>query len=193
MTKQELTGIWNYYLSLESDLSNTSRYIEPSGQENVHSFEFAKLLILACTEVESVFKSICSKIEGKQPEGNIAKYKEIILGRYPKIINATVTVSRLSMNIEPFQEWSTGPLPWWGAYQEVKHSRGLHFDQATYKNAVYAIAALYILIFYLAKTEDIEFEDYTSNYIISDYSHTNVVFSPIKKLPDFEETAHDQL
>ena len=49
MTEKEINGIWYYYLSIEDDLSNTSKYIEPDGQENVHSFEFAKLLILACT------------------------------------------------------------------------------------------------------------------------------------------------
>ena len=53
ITKEQFTGIWNYFLSLENDLSNTSRYIEPSGQEEVHSFEFAKLIILSCTEAES--------------------------------------------------------------------------------------------------------------------------------------------
>ena len=63
MDKKTLHGMWNYFLMLESDLDNTSRYIEPQGQENVYSFEFAKLLILACTEVESVFKAICFEIE----------------------------------------------------------------------------------------------------------------------------------
>lgn len=47
-----INGIWNYYLSLEKDLDDTSRYIEPKGQENVFSFEFAKLLVLSCTELE---------------------------------------------------------------------------------------------------------------------------------------------
>ena len=62
MTEQTLNEIWNYYLTLEADISNTSRYIEPRGQENVHSFEFAKILILACTELESVFKLLCIEI-----------------------------------------------------------------------------------------------------------------------------------
>ena len=63
MDEKTLRGMWNYFLMLESDLDNTSRYIEPSKQEDVYSFEFAKLLILACTEVESVFKAICFEIE----------------------------------------------------------------------------------------------------------------------------------
>jgi len=82
MTTQTINEIWNYYLTLEGDIANTSRFIEPSGQENVHSFEFAKILILACTELESVFKLLCLEITGKQPEGTIGKYKETILGRY---------------------------------------------------------------------------------------------------------------
>lgn len=38
ITEKELSGIWNYYLSLEKDLDNTSRFIEPRGQENVFFF-----------------------------------------------------------------------------------------------------------------------------------------------------------
>ena len=58
MDEKTLHGMWNYFLMLENDLDNTSRYIEPQGQENVYSFEFAKLLVLACTEIESDFSDI---------------------------------------------------------------------------------------------------------------------------------------
>ena len=47
MDEKQLKNMWNYFLSLEQDLSNTSRFVEPQGQENVYSFEFAKILILA--------------------------------------------------------------------------------------------------------------------------------------------------
>ena len=187
MTKEELNEIWNYYLTLEDDISGTSRYIEPRGQENAYSFEFAKILILACTELESVFKFLCVEITGEQPEGNIGKYKEIILGKYPRIGDAVVTVRRWGVDIQPFQEWTSGKLSWWGAYQVVKHSRGEYFSGASYKNAVYALAALYIAIFYLAKTANIDFADYINTYIESDYSKTRIIYGPIKRLPDFEE------
>ena len=119
MDKITLHGMWNYFLMLETDLDNTSRYIEPSGQENVYSFEFAKLLILACTEVESVFKAICSEIEGEKSHGDIGTYKGIILKKYPNIVNSTVTIRRLGRNIEPFKGWDSGSLSWWSAYSEV--------------------------------------------------------------------------
>lgn len=187
MTQQTLNEIWNYYLTLEADISNTSRYIEPYGQENVHSFEFAKILILACTELESVFKLLCFEITGEQPEGNIGKYKEIILDKYPRITNAVVSVKRWGKSIVPFQEWANGKLSWWSAYQEVKHNRGEHFSGASYSNAVYALAALYISIFYLAQTANIGFNDYVSTYIESDYSQTRIVIGRTRNLPDLEE------
>lgn len=66
ITKETMNEIWNYYLSLEKDLDNTSRYIEPKGQENVFSFEFAKPLVLSCTELESVLKLLCCECDGKK-------------------------------------------------------------------------------------------------------------------------------
>ena len=184
MTRPEFLGIWNYYLSLEADLANTSRYIEPAGQEKVHSFEFAKILILSCTEIESVFKAICFSVEGIEP-GDISEYKRVLLSNYPKIVETTVLVSRLGKNIQPYNEWATGPLSWWSAYQLVKHSRGSNFSSASYENALNAIAALYIAIFYLSKIENIEFHDTESKYFYSGYTHQFLACNPPEDLPDF--------
>ena len=67
-----------------------------------------------------------------------------------------------------------------------KHSRAYHFEAATYSNAVYALSALYILIFYAAKIANFDFPNTKSIYIDSEYENTNVLFGPIKPLPDFE-------
>ena len=186
MTEKELNNIWNYFLALESDLDGTSRYIEPAGQENVFSFEFAKLLILACTEVESVFKAICFEIEKKQVSGNIGTYKHTVLSKYPKIVESCVHINRLGYDIKPFEGWDKGPLNWWDAYQLVKHSRRNYFKEATYINATKALSALYILIFYLSKTTKIDFPDSKSKYIESKYASPYLLCQPSKKLPDFE-------
>lgn len=170
MTNQELNNIWNYFLELEQDMKNTSRYIEPAGQENVYSFEFAKLIVLSCTEVESVFKLLCSEKDNGKEAGDIGEYKKTILGKYPKIVEATVSISRWGKEIKPFEGWSNGKLTWWDAYQKVKHSRGSHFTSATYINAVYALSALYVLISYLAKNMGIDFLPHSSNYFDSEYN-----------------------
>lgn len=186
MTKNELDSIWEYFLCLESDLSNTSRYIEPQGQENVHSFEFAKIIILACTEIENVFKLLCQEIDGNA-HGNISEYKEIILQEYPRIVEAPVSVSRLGRVIIPFENWDKEKLFWWDAYSSIKHNRGKYFDEATYNNAVYSMSGLYILVFYLAKRTEISFRNYASTYIQSEFSEQNIFCSIDKELPDFEE------
>ena len=184
ITIREFQGIWNYYLSLESDLSDTSRYIEPAGQENTHSFEFAKIIILACTEIESVMKAICYEITNEE-KGNIGEYKETILKTFPKIVSAQVTIARLGRNIIPFAGWDKGPLPWWDGYTAVKHKRGTEFDKASYINAVSALSALYVLILYLAKMQNIDFSSAKSIYIYSDYSRKVLACAPDKELPDF--------
>ena len=189
LARIDLLEIWNYYLSLEDDLKNTSRYVEPSGQENVYSFEFAKLLILACTEIESVFKIICNIIKGEPVKGDISTYKEVILGKYPKIVETVILPTRLGYKIRPFSHWKDGKLPWWSAYQAVKHNRGDCFNEATYINATTAIGALYILMIYLGKITGIPFNDAQSNYFFSDYCHQMFCAAPPKQLPDFEDTA----
>ena len=180
-----INGIWNYYLSLEKDLDNTSRYIEPKGQENVFSFEFAKLLVLSCTELESVWKLLCYKCTGKKM-GNISQYKETILKYYPKIVFAEVYIARWGKTIRPFDGWDEVKLSWWDAYGNVKHNREDNFKETTYKNVVYALSALYVSILYLSKVTGVYIPDYTSTYIKSDYSLQGMAVSPIKKLPDLD-------
>lgn len=185
ITAEIINGIWNYYLSLEKDLDNTSRYIEPKGQENVFSFEFAKLLVLSCTELESVMKLLCYECS-KQKRGNIGEYKETILEHFPKIVLAEVYISRWDKAIRPFDSWDTEKLFWWTAYGNVKHNREDNFNDATYKNVVYALSALYVSIFYLSSISGVSFPDNESTYIISEYSHKLLSTAPFKKLPDFE-------
>lgn len=185
MTQIDLDSIWNYYLSIETDLASTSQFIEPRGQENVFSFEFFKILILSCTEVEAVFKDLCMEKTGKKG-GNISEYKETILTHFPRIIYAKVYISRWGKAIFPFEGWDSGKLKWWDAYNAIKHNRNDNFHDATYQNAVYALSALYILILYLSKTTRLELNDTGSKYIFSEYTYKLFAGAPDRKLPDFE-------
>lgn len=186
MTTIELDNIWNYFLTLEADLENTSRYVEPT-QKDVYSFEFSKIILLSCSEIETVFKYLCNVITNNEPfDVNIAGYKGVILSRFPKIEYAKVYIPRANEHIIPFENWSCEKLPWWDAYQEIKHNRGAAFPNATYWNAAQALAGLYILIFYLSAASGIHFHDTKSSYIFSEYAHQTLACKAPKKLPDFE-------
>ena len=187
MEKNELYEIWNYFLSLEKDFSETSRYIEPKGQEQTHSFEFAKILILACTEAESIIKKIAFICEGKTL-GNMGEYKAFLMTKYCKIVTAEVGVSRLGRKICPFAEWKDDgkKLSWWEAYTNIKHHRAESFGEASYINACTAMCGLYILILYLSKITQIEIGTYNTIYFSSPYVPLFFVSKAPQNLPDFQ-------
>ena len=70
MEKRELENMCNYFLDLEKELADSSRYIEPEGQEKTYSFEFRKLIILSCTEFESACKALCELLKASGTEAD---------------------------------------------------------------------------------------------------------------------------
>lgn len=180
---QDIENIWYYYLTLESDMIETSQYIEPNGQENTYSFAFYKIILLSCCEIESVFKIICELLEGTTG-GSIKEYKQVILKHMPKICEAFVIVPRWKARIiEPFAGWEAGKLSWWNVYSQIKHTRAWRFENATYNNAVYALSALYLLIQYLYQLHGFECKADDSKYFDSDYYHRPIYGKDYKPLP----------
>lgn len=171
LTKDVLFNYWNYYLSLEDDIAGTSKYVEPRGQETVYSIEFAKILVLASIEVESVLKQLAFEIKGSEVSG-IKNYINVILNEWPDLPTASVYISRTDKTVKPFDGLSltSDKLDWWNSYGEIKHGRGYTFEKANYSNAIMALSALYILIFYLAEKCNIEFDSFASHYISSSYT-----------------------
>ena len=185
MTKKEFDTIWEYYLIIEDDLAKTTRYVEPAGQENVYSFEFEKIIILTCTEIEKVIKKIAYESK-KESLGNMEQYKRFFFDNYPKIIETVVRVSRLEREIKPFENWDTTKLLWWDAYTKLKHGTGDSIKEATCINAIYSMVALYVLIHYLAKITKIKFYDSNAKIIHSEYGVAVLVANHSGKLPDFK-------
>lgn len=188
MTYWELATSWNYFLSIERDLNETSQYIEPDDQEKTYSFEFYKIIMLSCSEIETAFKQICKSIAPEKVCGCISDYKQVILEKYPKICTCEVVVQRWHARaICPFDGWDNGPLPWWGAYQDLKHSRFSKIKCANYENAVYSLAALYVLILYLYKMNNYMCKADDSICFWSRYYPAPHYLPPLAELPDFEE------
>jgi len=183
--KLQLDNIWEYYLVLENDLLATTRYVEPN-QLETFSFEYQKIIVLGCCEVEAVFKLLCPEMEKDKKNKNVNDYREVVLGKFPKICECEVSISRAKLTIKPFEDWQNTSLSWWQAYQKVKHNRTNHFTHANLKNALYTLSALQILIYYLGSCNNLYFENWRTVLISSDYSWQNMVVAPSKKLPDFQ-------
>jgi len=100
---------WRYLLSLEKEFTETLRYVEftPS-QESVYSFEFTRLLILICSELDVLLKVVCDSACPKGKPGTIGEYFPCIAGKYQIQLEAG-RVDRLSLRVVPFNCAAVGP------------------------------------------------------------------------------------
>ena len=85
---------WSYYLSIEKMMKNTSQYVTPSKQNsNTYSDEFMKIILLSCSEIDSILKVICKengvvlddKIYNMKATGIVRRIEEcVIIGQTVK-------------------------------------------------------------------------------------------------------------
>ena len=99
---------WNYFLALESDLEQLSRYIEFDNKNfRTYSIELAHLLLASSSEVDVIAKGICGFLEPKSPAENINQYREIINRNLPNFKNEFVYVPRFSLRFIPWSTWKS--------------------------------------------------------------------------------------
>lgn len=138
---------WNYFLALERDTEQLARYAEfTKANFSVFSIELAHLLFAAASEVDVISKLICEQVAPAQSRDNINHYKKILVPAIPDLPETPVFVPRYGLTFKPWSNWAGTQNPlWWRSYNNVKHQRDVHFDQATLKNALNALGALLIL------------------------------------------------
>ena len=136
---------WRYFLSLEKEFCDSLRYVEyVESQKNVFSFEFARLLILICSELDVVFKVICNSIDKSIVADSIGKYFSCVNSKYD-ICSEIVKLDRFSDIVKPYDAWTENTPPlWWTAQNKVKHERHEQFHQATVHNTIYSLSALFV-------------------------------------------------
>lgn len=139
--------------SLFGYLGEIFRHIEPA-RENMKTYghKIRELLILICTEIESGWRAVLDENTGagnhrdRYTTVDYFKVKEPLrLGDWGVALTDYPHVG----SYMPFDGWSrsasTKSLPWYEAYNEVKHNRELSFVDATMEHLLNAAAALHIL------------------------------------------------
>jgi hypothetical protein len=144
---------WNYFIALENDLAQVSRYIEfDRNNFRTYSIELAHLLLASASEVDVVAKGICSFLEPATRADNINNYQDIIRQNIPEFTKETVYVPRFTLTLNPWSGWKTDKSPlWWRSYNKVKHERSEHFPEANLKNVLNSMGGLLITVFYFYK------------------------------------------
>lgn len=138
---------WNYFLALEQDLAQISRFIEfHKDNENTFSIELAHLLLAASSEVDVLLKAVCQQQHGlTKSQPKITDYRVIVREQLPRLVTAQYHIPKHGFTLTPWKNWeSPDEIPdWWTAYNKVKHHRSEHFSQANLKNVLNAFAALF--------------------------------------------------
>lgn len=142
----------NYFGCLEDDLLELSRWVEfCPGNESVYSIELARLLMTAAAEVDVVAKALCSAIDKERRAESIHVYQDVLLQAVPMLPESLVDMPRFGMTFRPWVNWKQpkNPPDWWQGNNKVKHQRHTHFDRASLKNVLNAVAALLVLLLLL--------------------------------------------
>lgn len=144
MTRNEfLTQYWRYYLSLEKDFIQLTRYVGLYEENfNVFSDEIHKQLISVGIEFENVSKKICEILSINLPaRANITHFNQWIPQEEIKVI----TIYSLNQFILlPFKIENVDTLwKWWNNYNSIKHNRLFNYKEVTFKNLLDALSALF--------------------------------------------------
>lgn len=152
MTRNEfLTQYWRYYLSLEKDFIQLTRYVGLYEENfNVFSDEIHKQLISVGVEFENISKKICEILGINLPDrANITHFSQWIPQKEIKVI----TIYSLSQFILlPFKiENGDAQWKWWNNYNSIKHNRLFNYKEVTFKNLLDALSALFYAEMFLIR------------------------------------------
>lgn len=162
---------WNYFLAIEKNLENLSRYIEfVNANLMTYSIELTYILLSASAEVDVIMKQLCKLIDPSKPTNNIHDYRKIIQGHLPSFINEEICIERFGLSFKPWDKWIGENSPnWWEGYNNVKHHRNTHFNEANLQNTINAVGALLLTVVYYYK------------YAFSNESNSNINFKETTK------------
>lgn len=141
---------WNYFLALDADVVQISRYVELSEANfDSYSIELSRLLFAGASEVDVLAKMICIDINKDSKADNIHRYRREIHPNNPLVSRTQVHVPRFGLTFQPWEEWQNDKSPqWWDAYISVKHRRNTDFAKANLENSLNAVAGLFVLLLF---------------------------------------------
>lgn len=147
---------WNYFLAIEKDFEQISRYVEFAEDNNsTYSIEFARAIMASAQEIDGILKKICQILLPKSKAKNINDYQIIISQQLPQFITENAYLPRFGMSSQPWINWASGKSPdWWQANNNIKHERTSNLKDANLKNGYNAIAALLITTLYYYKLDE---------------------------------------
>lgn len=173
--KEFICNYWKYYCILEEDFVELIKYVDlRESNYNTTSNVIIKQLQSICAEFEIICKEI-SNIDMDDKRANIREYYNGIIENTMEMLSELKInkIQDLHINIRqsknmvifPFKDWNEeNPwnLFWWKNYNNIKHSRTIHYESGNFESVLNALGALYFLerllvrkVYYKTKEMDI--------------------------------------
>jgi len=153
--QQLTTNYWNYFLALEEDLEQLSRFVEFNPDNfGAYSIELAHLLLTSSSEIDVLIKQICSLIAPQTKVSNINNYRKVLKNNlqsyiFDGFIQEKFFIPRYHLEFTPWASWKNDENPeWWRSYNNVKHKRDSSFKEANLENVINVVGALLIVEIY---------------------------------------------
>ena len=148
---------WNYYSMLEDNVVNLSRYVDiRKSNFKTCSNEIISQLLNVGSEIDVICKEICTIDENARKE--MKTYSKWFINNFDDIDSVKIFVRNTDLILQPFEGWKktkSEELPWWKAYNSVKHDRSNNFEQGNLKNLINSLGALYFFeMFYIKKLDN---------------------------------------
>lgn len=142
---------WNYFRLLEKDLEEAFRYVQPCEEHfSVFSDHFARIILMACTEIENCLHEISQEIGCTPKPRTICDFYDCVASRFPSFGESNILIRRYSLSVSPWSQWSTTEAPeWWKmGYNKIKHDRVQHPDASTMIRAISSVGALAVVLYH---------------------------------------------
>lgn len=140
------------YQNIQSSLDDLFNFIEPAEINlSTYGHKIRELLILACTEVEYLLLKVLTEngyLEKRRYSTNDYIHCRDVLKLNQYEANLT-QYSNLGI-FTPFKNWiessPTASIPWYDAYNQVKHNRSDNIHHANLEHLLNAVAAIHLLL-----------------------------------------------
>lgn len=189
---------WPIYQKIEQEFKELSYYISINKKQlKTYSIKIADLILRTVSECENIANAICKNenIKFRDKKGHIRKtvyFNEYINSLNAKfkldkklvdIVYTNIENNAFDMKLTPFRkeqlkvgEKEKDILPWYNAYNKIKHDRVKNFKQANLENLINSLAALFMLNIYFKNQTFYDKDNYNSENIIHQIESFSDVF-----------------
>lgn len=189
---------WPIYKKLEEEFKELSYYIAiDTRQLKTYSIKIADLILRTVAECENIASVICKNENIRFRDRNDHIRKSVNFNEYIEELNKVFKLNmklvsviynnidehKFDFKLTPFQKQSMKVngknkeiIPWYNAYNKIKHDRVKNYKQANLENLINSLAALFMLNIYFKNEMFYDENNYDYKAITSKIHNYSDVF-----------------